>query len=74
MQNVPNGKSQVAERIWHPGLAGDYLLGRYNAVTFRIEVTIYKQGIDGFRKTARNLLGNVARIGRILNVCFNIVF
>lgn len=62
MQNVPHGKAHVAERIWHPGLARDYLLGKYNAVTFRIEVTTYRQGIDGFRRTARSLLENVARI------------
>jgi hypothetical protein len=69
MQNVPHGKAHVAERIWHPGLARDYLLGRYNAVTFRIEVTTYEQGIDGFRKTARKLLENVARIPDWEPVC-----
>jgi len=69
MQGVTNGKSHVAERIWHPGLARDYLLGRYNAVTFRIEVTTYEQGIDGFRKTARKLLENVARMPNWEPVC-----
>ena len=69
IQNVPHGKSHVAERIWHPGLARDYLLGKYNAVTFRIEVTTYNQGIDGFRQTARSLLENVARISDWSQVC-----
>lgn len=62
IKDVPKGKAQMSEKIWHPGLARDYLLAEYDAITFRIEITTHGQGIAGFRETARALLTNTARI------------
>lgn len=62
MHNVPQGQHRLSERIWHPGLARDYLLDKHNAITFRIEVTTAGLGPDGFRLTARRMLDNLSRI------------
>jgi len=62
IRGVPRGKVYFPERAWHPGIARDYLLANFNAITFRIEITTYGQGMDAFRKTARRLLENAAEV------------
>lgn len=62
IRDVPKGNTELAERIWHPGLARDYLLGKHNIVTFRIEVTTDHNGIAEFRETGRRLLENMADV------------
>ncbi|HIE05014.1 MAG TPA: hypothetical protein EYP61_09680 [Candidatus Latescibacteria bacterium] len=62
IQGVPRGKVYLPEKAWHPGIARDYLLANFNAITFRIEVTTYGQGMDAFRETARRLLENAAEV------------
>lgn len=56
---VPLGEHALADKIWHKGLARDYLLARHNAVTFRIEVTTAGQGHDGFRESGRRMVANL---------------
>jgi len=62
MRNVPQSQHRISERIWHSGLARDYLLDKHNAITFRIEVTTAGLGPDGFRLTAQRMLDNLGRI------------
>ncbi|MBN1674658.1 MAG: hypothetical protein JXR37_26675 [Kiritimatiellae bacterium] len=59
---VPHGKTSFPQKIWHPGLARDYLLAAHDVITFRVEVTTAGQGYDGFRDTARRFLENVLRV------------
>jgi hypothetical protein len=66
---VPKGKTALPPKIWHPGLARDYLLAKYNAVTFRVELTTNDQGLDGFRQTARQFLENLSRLADWGPVC-----
>jgi len=62
IRGVPKGRAHVAEKIWHPGLARDYLLAEHGAVTFRIEITTCGQLYQGFAGTARHLLENTAAV------------
>lgn len=62
LDGVPKGKGFFPEKIWHPGLARDYLLATHNAITFRVEITTADLGLDGFRETGRRFLSNLARI------------
>jgi hypothetical protein len=62
IDGVPGGKAAFPKKIWYPGLARDYLLARYNAVTFRVEVTTHSQGVDGFRLTAWRFLENLSNL------------
>ena len=39
VRGIPKTESQIREKIWHPGLARDYMLAAHDAITFRIEVT-----------------------------------
>jgi hypothetical protein len=66
---VPKGKTALPPKIWHAGLARDYLLGKYNVVTFRVEVTTNDQGLDGFRQTACQFLENLSRLADWEPVC-----
>jgi hypothetical protein len=59
---VPQGKTYFPDKIWHPGLARDYLLKEYNTISFRIEVTTYNQGLAGFHQTGQHLLKNILGI------------
>ena len=59
---VPRGETSFPDKIWHPGLARDYLLAKHNAITFRVEITTAGLGLDGFRETGRRFLANLARI------------
>jgi hypothetical protein len=61
-ENVPKAKTHLADKIWHKGLARDYLLDKYAAITFRIEITTDGQGLDEFRKTGRRFLENLNNI------------
>jgi len=63
IRDVPRGRAHVAETIWHPGLARDYMLAGHGAVTFRIEITTCGQSYEGFAETARRLLDNTAAVG-----------
>ncbi len=67
--DVPCARIGVAEKIWHPGLARDYLLGEYNTVTFRIEVTTHGQGLEGFEQTGRQILHNLTEVDDWAPVC-----
>jgi hypothetical protein len=69
IDGVPKGKTALPDKIWHGGLARDYLLAKHNAVTFRVEVTTYKQGLDGFRETGRRLLENLSTFTEWGPVC-----
>jgi hypothetical protein len=69
IDGVPKGKSSFPEKIWHGGLARDYLLAKHNAVTFRVEVTTHSQGLDGFRQTGRRFLENVSNLTDWKPVC-----
>jgi len=62
VSGVPRGSWKISEKIWHPGLARDYMLREHGAITFRIEVSTYGQGIEAFRETGRRLLANIAAI------------
>lgn len=62
MRDVPKGRTRAAEKIWHSGLARDYLLSEHDAITFRIEVTTAGQGRGGFRATGEQMLRNLATI------------
>lgn len=62
IDRVPKGKSHLSEKIWHPGLARDYLLAKHNVITFRVEITTAGLGLDGFRETGRRFLENLLRI------------
>ncbi|HUT91993.1 MAG TPA: hypothetical protein VMY37_21030 [Thermoguttaceae bacterium] len=66
---VPKGKTALPPKIWHAGLARDYLLAKYNAVTFRVEVTTHNQGLDGFRQTGRKFLENLSTLTEWAPVC-----
>lgn len=62
IDGVPKGKTALPQKIWHGGLARDYLLAKHNAVTFRVEVTTHTLGLDGFRETGRRFLENLSRM------------
>jgi hypothetical protein len=62
IDGVPYGVTKLSEKIWHPGLARDYLLATHNVITFRTEVTTAGQGYDGFRETGHRFLRNLAAI------------
>lgn len=59
---VPRGKAAFPERIWHPGLARDHLLGSHDAISFRIEITTAGQGLAGFRASGERLLANLLAV------------
>lgn len=69
IRNVPHGSARFPERIWHPGLARDHLLAEYNAITFRVEITTFAQGYEGFRETARAFLENLGDVADWRPVC-----
>jgi hypothetical protein len=69
IDGVPRGRFALSEKIWHPGLARDYLLAKHNAITFRMEVTTAGQGLDGFRETGRRFLANLADISDWTPAC-----
>ncbi len=69
VDGVPGGRFTLSEKIWHPGLARDYLLAKHNAVTFRVEITTAGQGLDGFRETGRRFLANLADIADWTPAC-----
>jgi hypothetical protein len=69
MRDVPLGRTRVAEKIWHPGLARDHLLSQHNAVTFRIEITTAGQGYEGFRATGEQILRNLAIVHDWASAC-----
>ncbi len=69
LRNVPVGQHRLSEKIWHPGLARDYLLDTYDALTFRIEITTAGLAPDGFRLTARRILENLGRIADWAPAC-----
>jgi hypothetical protein len=69
IDGVPKGKTALPEKIWHGGLARDYLLAKHNAVTFRVEVTTYGQGLEGFRQTGRRFLENLSALKEWGPVC-----
>jgi len=62
IDRVPQGQVSFPQKIWHPGLARDYLLAEHNAITFRVEVTTAGVGAEMFRETGRRFLSNVSRI------------
>ncbi|MCZ7648331.1 MAG: hypothetical protein M5U26_24245 [Planctomycetota bacterium] len=59
---VPNSKAVLPEKVWYPGNARHYLLDRFNALTFRIEVTTAGVGFDYFRACGRGLLSGFAQL------------
>ena len=59
---VPRGDTSFPDKIWHPGLARDYLLAEHNAITFRVEITTAGLGLDGFRETGGRFLANLTRL------------
>ncbi len=63
MIDVPLGTTKVSEKIWHPGLARDYMLARHDVAAFRIEVTTAGQSYDEFAETGLRLLANCSGIG-----------
>lgn len=66
IRDVPAGRSVLAERIWHPGLARDWSLAQRNVVSFRIELTtaIAAGGCtEQFRASGRAMLAAIALIG-----------
>lgn len=69
IRGVPKGHAEFPEKIWHPGLARDYLLAEYGAITFRAEVTTHGQGRKGFYETARVFLANVTKVADWKPVC-----
>jgi hypothetical protein len=69
IDGVPKGKTALPPKIWHGGLARDYLLAKYNAVTFRVEVTTHNQGLDGFRRTSQRFLENLSTLTEWGPVC-----
>ena len=62
IDGVPRGRTSFPDKIWHPGLARDYLLAKRDAITFRVEITTAGLGLDGFRETGRRFLSNLVRI------------
>jgi hypothetical protein len=60
--HIPAGKTSFPERIWHAGLARDYLLGKHNVITFRVEITTHSQGLEAFRETGRRFIENLSAI------------
>ena len=69
IDEVPKGKTALPKKIWHGGLARDYLLAKHNAVTFRVEVTTHSQGVEGFRQTGRRFLENLSTLTDWRPVC-----
>jgi len=69
IRDVPKGRAELAGKTWHPGVARDYMLGKHNAITFRLEVTTVGQGRDNFYETARALLTNMAKVADWSPVC-----
>jgi hypothetical protein len=61
-RDVPHAKGSVSEKIWHPGLARDYMLAAHGAITYRIEITTVGQSYEGFRESARGLLSGIAAV------------
>jgi hypothetical protein len=61
-RGVPTGRYRMSDKIWHPGLARDYLLGTHNAATFRIEVTTVGQGPEEMAETARGILEGMGEV------------
>ena len=61
-RDVPLGRFRMSEKIWHPGLARDRLLGVHDAVTFRIEITTVGQGTSELEATARGLLEGLGAV------------
>ena len=62
IDGVPMGETSFPDKIWHPGLARDYLLAEHDAITFRVEITTAGLGLEGFRETGRRFLSNLACI------------
>jgi hypothetical protein len=60
IKNVPRGEAHLSEKIWHPGLARDYLLAQHNAVTFRVEITTHGFGPEGVAATGESFVRNLA--------------
>jgi hypothetical protein len=60
--NVPKARGHVSEKIWHPGLARDYMLAAHGAITYRIEITTVGQSYQGFRESARGLLSGASAV------------
>jgi hypothetical protein len=71
IDGVPKGKISFPEKIWHPGLARDYLLAEHNVISFRVEITTAGLDIDGFQETGRRFLSNFACISDWKSVCGN---
>ena len=61
-QGVRTGQFRLSDKIWHPGLARDYLLCTHDAVTFRIEVTTVGQGPAELEETAKGILEGLAEV------------
>ena len=61
-RDVPLGRFRLSEKIWHPGLARDRLLGVHDAVTFRIEITTVGQGPSELEATARGILEGLGAV------------
>lgn len=59
MQGFPEGRSKVAEKIWFPGLARDYLMKQHDVVSYRLEVTTAGNPAGDYREHARVLLDNL---------------
>lgn len=62
IDRVPRGRTSLPDKIWHPGLARDYLLAKHNAITFRVEITTAGLGPDDFRETGCRFLSNLLSI------------
>ena len=62
VRGIPKTESRISEKIWHPGLARDYMLAAHNAITFRIEVTTAGLDAADFLALAKGLLANTAAI------------
>jgi hypothetical protein len=62
MDGVPRGGITFPEKIWHPGLARDYLLAAHDTATFRVEITTWDQGMAGFQETGHRFIENLAAL------------
>ena len=62
MENVPHAYVTLPERTWHPGLMREVMLERYNAITFRVEVTTQDQVTARGEATAEAFLKNLAKM------------
>ena len=60
IDGVPAARASISEKIWHAGLAREYLLRRHNAATFRIEISTAGMGHDEFRRAGRQMITNLA--------------